>query len=90
MTLLDISLDTVEDFEVLSLNFPKGFRENAILWLVGVYVELVETEVILKGNRLSIASVKGIFKQRKQAAKYLALPVLGTILGLETEARGIG
>ena len=85
---LDISLDVTDDMEFLTLCFEMGLRENAILWLLGVFVEIVETEVVLRGNKLSVTSAKGIFKQRKQLSRHQAIPELGIILGLDTE--GIG
>ena len=65
-----------------------GLRENAVLWLLGVFIEVVEAEVVLKGNRLCLPSVQGLFKQRKHWSRHQAIPDLGIILGLDTE--GIG
>ena len=90
MVSLDASLIITDDFDILSLNFPRGLRENALLWLIGIYVELVEMEAVRKGNKLSLASVIGLFKQKKQLTRYRAVPELGIIVGLDTESTGIG
>ena len=87
---LDISLDLSLDKDLLSLNFPLGLRENAVMWLLGIFVELVEVEVVRKGNNLKIDQVIGIYKQRKQRAKHQAIPELGLILALDDDAQGIG
>ena len=86
-----ISLHSTEDSDFLSLNFEKGLRENAVLWLLGLYVEVVEKEVVLKGSKLSISFMKGHFKQKKLMTKYLVLPEIGIIPGIDTvDAVGIG
>ena len=90
LSLLDISLNTTSDMDILSLNFEKGLWENALLWMIGVFVEVVESEVVLKRNKLNTATILGIFKQRKQNARYQALPELGIIPGLDTDSQGIG
>ena len=87
---LDDSLTFSSDSDILSLNFPKGLRENAILWMIGIYVELVDSEVVLKENSLTVASMTGYFKQQKLATRYKAIPDLGVIVGIDTDAKGIG
>ena len=76
--------------DILSLNFERGLRENALLWMIGVYVEVVEAEVVLKRNKLDAATVLGIFKAKKQSARYQALPELGIIPVLDIDSQGIG
>ena len=53
-------------------------------------VEMVEKEAVMKGNRLTTASVIGTLKQKIQAARHQAVPELGIIPGLESDAQGIG
>ena len=88
--LLDSSTVLFNDYQILRLDFFKGLRDNAILWLIGIYVELVESEVVLRGNKLDIISAKGFFKQKKQYANNLAIPELGIIPGIDWDDDGIG
>ena len=87
---LDISLNTDTDEDLLSLNFQKGLRENAVLWMIGIYVDMVEKEVVQRGNKLGISMATGIFKQKKLMSRNQALPELGIVPGLETDSMGIG
>ena len=88
LTSLDISLNSDTDSDILSLNFQRGLRENAILWMIGIYVEMVENEVIVRGNPLKVTTASGIYKQKKLITKHQAIPDLGVIVGLDTQ--GIG
>ena len=87
---LDRSLYLFSDEEILKLEFPKGLRENAILWLLGVYISLVERESVLKHNILDKNSAKGHFKQMKQMATHMAIPDIGPIPGIDWEPQGVG
>ena len=78
------------DFDLLQISFYKGNRENAILWLIGIYVEIVEKEIVGKGSSISTASLSGLFKQKKLQARYQAMPDIGPIYGLEWNPEGIG
>ena len=90
MILLEPSLSMSDDIEILRLNFTKGLRENALLWLLSIYTEIVEKEVVLKGHILDPVSVRGLFRQQKQRSRYMAIPDLGPIPGLDFEPRGVG
>ena len=87
---LDPSYCIESDSSVLCLDFEKGLRENAALWAIGTYVDTVEQEVVIKENFLSLPSITGIFKQRKQRAQYKAMPDLGPIHGIDFDQQGIG
>ena len=87
---LDPSYCIELDVSVLCLDFEKGMRENAALWAIGTYVDIVEQEVVIKENKLSLASITGIFKQRKQRSRYKAMPDLGLIQGIDFDQQGIG
>ena len=58
---LDLFIVTIDDLDILTLNFETGLRDNAILWMIGVYVDLVETDVVIRGNKLRLSSGVGIF-----------------------------
>ena len=87
---LNISMVMMADFDLLQISFYKGNRENAILWLIGIYVEIVEKEIVGKGSSISTASLSGLFKQKKLQARYQALPDIGPIYGLEWNPERIG
>ena len=90
LNVLDPSLVLHDDKDILKLDFSKGMRENAILWLVGIYITLVEREAVLKHHILDYNSSKGYFKQMKQMATHMAIPDLGTIPGIDWEPQGVG
>ena len=90
ISILDPMCIPNEEFEFLSLNFNRSLRENAILWLVGAYVEVIELESISREQILSIQQVKGIFKQRKLMTRYQALPDLGIIPQVDFDQQGVG
>ena len=90
MLLLDPCLSLDSDSDILSLNFSKGLRENSILWLLGIFIKLVESDVILKQYILNPNTVPGFFKQQKQKARHMAMPDLGIIPGLDFDQQGIG
>ena len=90
MISLDNTLALDDDWSILRLNFSKGLRENAILWLVGNFIEIVEREVVCKNTKLSVRSIRGILQQKKSESRYQALPELGPISGLDYEPQGIG
>ena len=87
---LDPTFCIETDNSILCLDFEKGLRENAALWLIGTYASIVEQEVVIRENCLTLASIIGIFKQRKQRARYQAMPDLGPIEGIDWEPQGIG
>ena len=65
-------------------------REKAILWLLGIYVEIFEREVVLGGHKIDAGTMKGIFFQRKLQSCYQALPELGNLPGIDFDIDGIG
>ena len=87
---LDNSLAFSQDDEILSLSFTGGVRDNAIMWLLGVYVDLVEKQVVIREQKLNVQSLKGVLRQRKQMCKYRAMPDLGIIPELDWDPQGIG
>ena len=88
--MLDPSTVSQNDMSMIRLDFVKGLRENAILWLIGSYVEIVESEVVIKENKLSPLSLEGLLKQRKLLAATQAIPELGLVPGIDWNSEGIG
>ena len=90
LLLLDSTLSLVSDHDLLSFNFEKSMRENAVIWLLGSCIEIVESEVVVKENFLSVPSITGQLKQKKNAARYQAIPELGIIAGVDFDQQGVG
>ena len=88
--LMDPVLSLMGASDILHLDFPKGFRENAILQLLRHFVELVENEVVLKNHILDHTSMQGLFRQKKQNAGLMTFPDLGMIPGLDFVREGVG
>ena len=88
--MLDQSLILTGEESLLRLNFLKGLRENAILWILGIYIELVECEVILKQRKLDLSYVKGYIKQKKQTSHLDGIPELGLIPYIDWDVVGVG
>ena len=63
--ILEPTLAFSDETSLLRFDFPKGLRENSILWLVGNFIELVEKEVVSKGKVLKLSCVLGYLKQKK-------------------------
>ena len=80
-------MTSTSDLRLLRLDFPPSLRENAILWLLGNFVVLVEQEVVSKNNRLDISSIKGLFRQKKDYCNHLAMPHIGPIPGIDIDNR---
>ena len=90
LVVLEPSTSLLDDISVLRLSFARSLRENAILWVIGNYVELVEAEVVLKQNKLDHNTMLGYFRQRKQQSQHQAIPDLGPIPGIDWAPTGIG
>ena len=58
--------------------------------MIGNYLEIVEAEVVTRGNRLNRATFSGLFKQRKLMARHQSLPEIGIIMGIDVDPQGIG
>ena len=85
---LDQDLLYETDFSLLNFYFSPTLRENAVIWLIGEFVTLVENEVVNKHSRLSRRSVENCLKARKLECQHMALPDMGLIPGLNPT--GIG
>ena len=68
--------------DILHLNFPKHLNENAILWLLGQYVDFIEEEAFIKSKRVSIHQFIGYLSAKKIDSIYHAMPFIGLIPGL--------
>ena len=87
---LDPNLRINDETVLLHFYFDKGLRENAIVWLLGNFIQLVETHVMSRNQKLDIHSLQGILKERKQLTVYKSMPELGLIPGIDWNPEGIG
>ena len=82
LILLDPSLSLYSDWELLFFDFEKGMRENAILWLLGIFIETVDNLVVIKENSLSSSTLVGILLVVPAIAKLSSshqLPFMGHV-----------
>ena len=56
--MLPADCGVTSDFELLHLMFASNLLENEIVWLLGVYVQLVWDQVVCKKNLLNQQLVK--------------------------------
>ena len=85
---VDFELVFESDCSLLHFYFNSTCRENAVLWLIGEYVSLVESEVVLKNNSLSSKKIIDHLSTRQLECRNLSLPDIGLIPGLSP--MGIG
>ena len=88
LVLLEPSLIIYEDISILQFDFYKGLRENAIIWLLGLFVVNVEKMVVAKEQKLDVNTFIGILKERKQFSIYRSMPYLGIIPGIDWDIQG--
>ena len=90
LTMLDPLTNLIDDISVLRLAFPASLRDNAIVWVIGAFIELVETEVFVRENKINLNSLVGYFRQRKLRSYEQSIPDLGVIPGIDWNPQGIG
>ena len=87
---LDPFLGEHDDLCLLQLKFSSSIHDNAIIWLLGNFISLVEREVVSKNNILSLPFVIGFFRQLKTSHSTQALPDISFIPGIDWDNEGIG
>ena len=85
---MDIFLTDVSDHNLLHLNLPHSTRENSMLWLLGQYLEYVETDIIQFKRRSEPAKFKGRIYAKLFLWRNKSTPDIGFIPGIEPT--GIG
>ena len=73
---------------LVHFHFGVSRRENAVVWLIGEYVSLVESEVVLKNNILSRKKLIDHLIAKQFQCQNMCLPDIGFIP--EQTATGIG
>ena len=74
--------------DILNLNFSVTQRDNAILWLIGHYLEFIEEHSVIENNRVFSLQIMGLLSGKLMECKYKAMPDIGIIPGLSPS--GIG
>ena len=79
---VDLALILLDNTDLLYLRFPRGLKEEDILWILGVYLAYVEDKIILRGMATSVDDFVGHARYMRSEANYLAMPSIGIIPGL--------
>ena len=87
LELLDTSLILESDHSIVNLYFPKSLRDNAILWIIGEYLDYIENS-ILEIKTVKAAETIAHLRSKLILSKNKAIPDLGVIHGLHPT--GIG
>ena len=74
----------LSNYEILHLCFPKELMEKEVMWLMGVWVDLVQEEVVLKGRKLGDQLVRGHFRYKFLTTLTMKIPQLGHINDVTT------
>ena len=70
------------NFEFLNLMFESDVLENEVIWIIGVYVQLVWDTVICKKKHLRIEKMKSEISLKYLTHQRSNMPDLGYIVGL--------
>ena len=64
------------NMELIMLTFPRGRKEAEAVFLLGTYLELVDTEAVTKQKELLVGTVKGVLKAKVGQMANRAAPEL--------------
>ena len=77
---LDEGLDRVPALEMLRFQYPKGLRERAVTWLLGIYIAIVTQEVVIKGRKMKVSELAGMLRYARSRLGLEAVQDVGRIL----------
>ena len=83
MILLD-DVQGLSNYEILHLSFPRELDENEIMWLLGVWVAMVQEEVVVKKRVLGDQFVRGHFRYKYLQTLSINMPQLNHINDVTT------
>ena len=75
-------------YSILHLCFDSLRRDDAVIWLLGNYLEFVEKETYIENRRITSQQIKGFLSAKVSEAKFRAMRDIGFIPGLDQT--GIG
>ena len=64
----------VSNLDILLARFPKSRQEDECMLLLGTYVQLVDSEVVLKQKELLVNTVIGVLQAKILSASNRAVP----------------
>ena len=64
----------LSNFTIIMAMFPKGLQETECMFLLGTYIELVDTEAVSKQKELLVDTLLGVLKTKAQYARSRAVP----------------
>ena len=70
------------NFEFLNLMFESDLMDSEIVWMLGIFVQLVWNFVICKKKSLKLETVKSEYFLKHENHKNSKMPTLGFIVGL--------
>ena len=70
------------NFELLNLMFESCVMDNEVIWILGIYVQLVWKIVICKKKMLKLEVVKSEFALKFGNHQHSNMPTLANIVGL--------
>ena len=79
---LDPILTIYTDHDILHMNFSQSVRENAVMWIIGHYLEYADYELISQGQKLKRDSLLGLLRAKHLECKNKAMPTIGLIPGV--------
>ena len=85
ITRMEPELEQVSNKRMIHLGFQKTRRDVDIMWVLGVYLEFVEEEVVIMGRRVKREIMLGHLKYQRQACKHLAMPGVDQIPAVDQD-----
>ena len=70
------------DHNLLYFNFPLTPRDNAVIWVLGHYVQFVEEEVVARNKKATSSQFMGWLGAKALEFRYRAMPHIGNIPGI--------
>ena len=89
LSLLPDDMSDLSNLELLLMFFPKEMFENSIVWVLGVYMNYVYEEAVIKGRLLSDHHVRGYMRYMYYQSKGTKMPDVGYIRGITVEGNGV-
>ena len=79
---IDLGIALESDHALLNLYYAEPLRGNTILWLIGEYISLVDTIVIIQNQTLRNIHLVSHLRNRWLECRHIAMPDIGFITGL--------
>ena len=70
------------DHNLLYFNFPLIPRDNAVVWVLGHYVQFIEEEVVSRNKKATSSQFIGWLGSKALECRYRVMPCIGIIPGI--------